>query len=262
VSLDFKVDELKEITYAAVTLKLKKYGKASDDNEVSGIFIGMQPLVPNNTALVSKDEIYIWLRDGKDCHMLSTKYYEVCDIFVGQGESAWKVVGKPSDLDKDSSRLVIIHLAMKSANRVGPNGLIDASTYKELPDHVQKVIGNVGSAFTGPSTVGTSTRHSRSSGTVHNSAACAYGSQGNHTPTTYKKKEVTTSIFKRTTRYSPVEAIGKMWAKILEIQEGTYKAPKLKAFKEKKEEKKASSTIEDSDVFVPGDWYGSGGVGY
>jgi len=234
VSLEFKVDELKEITYAAATLKLKKYGKDGDDNEVSGLFIGMQPLVPNNTAIVSIDEIYIWLRDGEDCHMLSTKHYEIDNIFVGKGGAAWKFSGKLTDLDRDNSRLVIIHRAMKLADRVGPNGLIDASTYKKLPDHVQKVIGNV----EGVGNTETGTDHNRSGGVAHPPTAYGYDDySGVRSTSTYKRKETTTKTFKRTTRYSPGSAIEMMRAKILEIQEGTYKAPKLKAFKEEGEKR-------------------------
>ena len=235
MGLEFKVDELKELTYVAVTLRLKKYGKDCDDNEVSGLFVGMQPLVPNNTALVSRDEMYIWLREEENCHMLSIKHYEVGDIFVGKNESAWKFSGKLTDLDRDSSRLVIIHRAMKLADRVSANGLIDISTYKKLPDHVQKVIGNVG----GISDTTTSDSHNRSGGTAQHSAACGYGEHGvAHNASVYKRKEATTKILKRTTRYSPGNAIERMWAKILEIQEGTYEAPRLKAFKEKEEKKK------------------------
>ena len=96
--------------------------------------------------------------------------------------------------------------------------------------------------------------HNRSGG-AHNQGVCGYGViySGPHY-SSYKKKEISTRVFKRTTRYDPIIAIGQMWSKIIEIQEGTYEAPRFRAFKgeieerkkEEEEKKKKAASAQDS----------------
>jgi len=241
-SLEFNISDLKEINYAVISVKLKSSKVTDDDHELTGLFIGMQPLVPHNTAIVSTDEMYIWMRKGNYCHMLNVKHYEVDKIYMGKDKSAYEFTGKHDDLDKEKSRLIIIHKAMKDAGRIGPNGLIDISTYKDIPANIQADIdkGVDKTKNTSRSAV-TGSHHTKNSGT-HHQAACGYTGHS-----TYKAKETSTRGIKRTTRYSPAEAIANMWNKILEIQAGTYKAPKLRVLKEDKEEAKKKATASESE---------------
>ena len=260
MSLEFTVDELKEIKYAAATVKLKnKADETVDDHKITGLLLGMQPLVPHNTGLTSKDDVYIWLSEGDNCHILLTKYYEIDSIFIGKGPCDFTFTGRPDDVDQENSRLVTIHRAMKLANRVSPNELIDVSTY-EIPSHMKKMLGEDISVGNADSTKSTS-NHNRSGGVSHSYASCGYTSRPNTSYTTspYKKKEVATKLFKRTTRYSANDAIESMWAKITEIREGTYKPPKLKTLKEEEAPKNVANATSNQQSQISDDEYGEYG---
>lgn len=254
MELEFKVDKLKDIRYTAVSARLKKYDKIKDDGEVTGLFLGFQPMVTTNTPLASKEEMYIWLSEGEYCHILSAKHYEVTTLFLGAKESDWQFSGKHSDTDKNEGRLSIIHQSMKAATRVNDNGLINTDTYSGLPDTLKKKIKNKSESDSSSKTTTDTTKTSgyNRSGGAYTSGACGYSS------TTSTKKETSTRLFKRTTRYPVSEAIESMWAKITEIKEGTYTPPKLKAFKEekKKEPDKKESSVSANNSTPEYDYYG------
>ena len=266
---EFTADELKDATYVVVVMKLKAHGQNANDHKVTGLFLGMQPLVGTNTALVSKDEMFIWLQEGEEyVQMCHTKYYEVDYIHIGQKSSVWRFPGCLNDLDAEKSRLAKIHAAMKVNNRIGYNDLIDVSTYKDIPKDLKDDMGEEREKKDTKTTNSgsTTTHHNRSGGSGYQSGVCGYGPTGSNYShvSTYKRKEVSTTVFKRTTRYPVKDAIEAMWAKIQEIRGGTYNPPRLKAFKEEKqeEEKKAiqnstgtesvpSTDVDDDDYGMP-----------
>ena len=254
MSLEFLIDELKTIKYAAVTMKLKQIGqKYQGDSEVTGLLLGMQPLVENDTALSTKEDIYIWLMNGENCHMIHTKYYEVVCIYIGKQKTEYQFPGKDSDLKIEDSRLKAIQHSMKAANRTSTNGLIDITTYEGIPESIKLLIGDKKDV----TKTKVSNQHNRS-GASNYSPASGHNTRNASGYTTYKKKEVSTLVFKRTTKYNVADAIQEMWSKIEEIQAGTYEAPKLRPFKEEKKKEASSNSPTTNEMNDIDDFYGYG----
>ena len=119
-------------------------------------------------------------------------------------------------------RLRVLQEALVKDKRTSPNGLIEVDTYT-LPLSLQKEMSRDEAKFpvVRPG-------HNRSGAANYSAAKSNYP--------TYKKKEPSTSIIKRTTKYPTSTAILKMKAKIKEIRDGKYKSPELPAIPADKDE--------------------------
>jgi hypothetical protein len=220
--LSFTEKELKDIRYVVVTVSLK----SDKENETKGLFLGYRPLTKVHTQLVSNDEEFIWLQRGENVYILNTAHYNVgnIDIQLEDLEATHRTSTQEVGLD----RLRVLQEALVEDKRTSPNGLIEVDTYT-LPLSLQKEMNKDEARFpiVRPD---------------HNRSGAASYSPPRSNYQTYKKKEPSTSVIKRTTKYPTSTAILKMRAKIKEIRDGKYKPPELPAIpadKDKSEKKAA-----------------------
>lgn len=212
--LSFTQEELKDIRYVVVTVS----PKADKEKEIKGLLLGYRPLVKVHTQLVSNDEEFIWLQRGNDVYILNTTHYDVGTIEIQISDLITE--RRPSTQPVQLDRLKMIQEALIADNRTSSNGLIDVSAYK-LPPSLQKEMDKdaekVKITKPGPSRTG-----------AYSPPRTDYS--------TYKKKEPSTSIIKRTTKYPTSSAILKMKAKVKEIRDGKYEPPDLPAIPADKED--------------------------
>lgn len=221
--LSFTEEELKDIRYVVVTVSLK----SDKENETKGLFLGYRPLTKVNTQLVSNDEEFIWLQRGENVYILNTAHYNVgnIDIQLEDLEATHRTGAQEVGLD----RLRVLQEALVKDKRTNPNGLIEVDTYT-LPLSLQKEMNKDEAKFPiiRPG-------HNRSGSANYSTPGSNY--------TTYKKKEPSTSIIKRTTKYPTSAAILKMKAKIKEIRDGKYKPPELPAIPADKAEPEKKAAV-------------------
>ena len=219
--LNFTEEELKDIKYVVVTASLK----VIKESETKGLFLGYMSLVKTHTQLVSKDERFLWIQMGDNVSILNTSHYDVDLIEIQLGNLVTE--RGPGTQEMALSRLESIQEAFARDNRVSISGLIDVDTYK-LPAALQKEMDKSTEKETikkpGPS---------RSGSTNYSGSRTSYP--------TYKKKEPSTTVIKRTTKYPTSAAILRMKAKVKEIKDGKYEPPELLPIPADKEdtEKKA-----------------------
>lgn len=218
----FTHEGLKELKYAVVELSMMKNPNVT----IVGLFLAIRPIVETDTPLVDKSEKFVWLLKDDHVHMLSTKHYKIGSIEIGLGKDAkmHKITAYQQRLSID--RLEAILYTLKHQERVDDNGLIDISTYSDIPGALKKLVGSA-STFTEIarkpviSTVASTT----------SKAATGY------TPVTRAKKVVSTTVIKRTTKYRIYDAIEKMRVKTQDIRDNKYEPPDLPVLEADKEEK-------------------------
>ena len=216
----FTEAELKDIKYVIATMALK----ANPSEKVEGLFIGCQPLVKTHTQLVANDEEFVWLQKGENVYMLNLDHYLIYNTSVKNGNS---VVQYSTTLqDVSTERFKVIQKVMADEKRVLATGLIDVSKY-DLPEHIKKKLD-----------VGEETK------TTSTTAPKAHRAVNYNGGSTYKRKEPSTSVIKRTTKYPTTPAIARMQAKLDEIRGGNYQPPaltKIPADDDKKEDVKKTA---------------------
>lgn len=231
----FKMEDLKDLTYVVVKAALRK----KPESCVVGLLYGYRPLVEVNTQIVSQEEMFLWLVKGDDVHILNKFHYSISYIEVGKANSSSRY---SSVTDEDNyKRIESLVKFMKENGKTEPSGLIDLAKYGTLPKDVEDEVKKPTFLSSQKSTTDTGTSHNRSGGqnydwSGHHTNQYAYG----YTPA---KKEVSTAVIKRTTKYPISTAIDKMREKVALLRQGKYDPPKLKDIPGEKEEsqKKAKS---------------------
>lgn len=244
----FTEDDIKGLEYVLIEVSLKK----DSTNKMRGLFIGIQPMVESHTQLVSKDENFFWLYREDSLYMYNLSHYQVNVIEIGKPNQMSSYTAGGTDQANYIERLRSIQAVHAKLGKVLKSGLIDADEYSP-PEKILKTL----KADTTTDTGGNHTPHDYSpAGNYSGYRGAAYNRPaGNY----YKKKEVTTSLIKRTTRYSVSKAIDKMKAKVEELRKGTYEAPKLKVLEDPKKEGEADKKSVDKDE---DDDYSQYGVGF
>jgi hypothetical protein len=241
----FTEKELKDIKHVIVTVHLK------DDkaNKIKGLFLGYRPLVESNTQLVSNDEYFIWIYKGENVYMLNVDHYDVYTIEIKAGHITTQYSTASQEIG--IGKLKIIYESLIENKRTIATGLIDISTY-DITEKIKKDLGTK-----------TDSTSSKDASLYGNTKSYNNRSKAVNYSTPYKRKEVSTTTMKRSTRYPISTAIEKMKAKIEEIKNDEYKSPVLAvipADKEKSEDaKKSKGVIKDDDLY--GSYYSNYGYG-
>ena len=246
----FTEKELKDIKHVIVTVCLRD-NKA---DKLKGLFLGYRPLVESHTQLVSNDEYFIWLYRGENVYMLNVDHYDVYSIEVKAGHITTQY--STASQEVSIGKLKMIHESFIENKRALATGLIDISTY-DITEKIQKELGK-----------STEKTESKNTSLYGNNKTRNYNNYNNHSSsvnygTSYKRKEVSTTTMKRSTKYPISAAIERMKAKVAEIRSGEYKPPALvpiPADKEKEEDaKKSRGVIKDTDLYE--DYYANCGYG-
>jgi len=236
--LRFIKEDIKGVDYVAIQVALKK----DTDNKTKGLFLGCQPMVKINTQLVSKDEEFIWLFKGENVYMLNVDHYDVEKIEL-QKDNKLSVYTAGNTQEDYVERLKLIQEVLTEEKKVLKSGLIDTDKYtvpKSVLDDIEKVDKKETSVI--KETI------NKSGGTNYNArtGACNYTGY-NSGGYSYKKKEPSTTVFKRTTKYPITSAIDRMKAKVDELRKGEYKPPKLPLIPADKEVVGKGKPTDDDD---------------
>lgn len=241
----FTEKELKDIKHVIVTLCLR------DDkaHKIKGLFLGYKPLVEAHTQLVSNDEYFVWVYRGENVYMLNADHYDVHSIEVKAGNITTQYTTASQDVS--IAKLKKIYESLIENKRTIATGLIDISTY-DITEKIKKELGT-----------NTDNASSKSTSLYGNTKSYNNRSSSVNYGTPYKRKEVSTTTIKRSTKYPISTAIERMKAKVEEIKKGEYKSPALvgiPADKEKSEDaKKSRGVIKDEDLY--GEYYSGYGGG-
>lgn len=210
----FTKEGIKDVRYVVVEAVLKR----DKGNKTEGLFVGYQPMVKAHTQLVANDEQFIWLYKGDNIYMLNAAHYDVRSIELQKGPAIDTYIG--TSQEEYVRRLKLIHEVFAEEKKILASGLIDVDEYI-VP---KKIKDRLGTPESKADATGTLKSNYSPPGYNSRSGACNYSVGSNHQ---YSRKEPSTSVLKRTTKYPITIAIDKMKAKIEEIRKGKYKAPKL-----------------------------------
>lgn len=214
VTEQFTIEIMKDAKYVVVGMEQK----SDKDTKIVGYFLGLRGLVDTNIQIVSKNDTYVWLMKGETVHILNLDQYEIVSIGIRVHGSGTKY--SASDDALSLSRLKIVQEALAVSGMVRPNGLIDVSKFTDIPaDIKQEVEDDVKITYTDTGSKATTTSTHRPPNI--NRKAVGY------TASTYKKKEVSTTTFKRTSKYPITAALDRMYEKIVAMENDTYTPPKL-----------------------------------
>lgn len=256
LDIQYTEEGLKELNYVVVDIKPKE----GHDPNVKGFFLGIKTLTHENDDNKFTKELFIWVYKSKNVSILNLKRYFVSSIEICINNMMRRTQTTHFKKDESSASLAKLHTiqsALINQKRIKTNGLIDVSTYKFLPPYIINTIGEVTKNHISGSNTNITTSEKKTLFT-QNKAHDWY----NQPTTTYKPKEVETSMIKRTTKCSVEEALSTMKAKVEEIKKGTYQSPKLKKIpadckkKDKKEDEKKVDTppaqVQDEDYYLAG----------
>jgi hypothetical protein len=204
-------DKIKDVKYVVVEAALKR----DKGNKVEGLFIGYQPMVKAHAQLVANSEQFIWLYKGDNIYMLNASHYDISSIATQMGAVVSTCV--LTSQKEYIERLKLIHEVFTDDKKILSSGLINADEYT-VPEKVRERLnkGDKKREIVKPPTNYSSPGYNARSG------GCNYSGSSY-----YQKKDPSTSIMKRTTKYPITNAIDKMKAKVEEIRQGKYEAPKL-----------------------------------
>ena len=244
-------DKIKDVKYVVVEAALKR----DKGNKVEGLFIGYQPMVKAHTQLVANTEQFIWLYKGDNIYMLNASHYDISSIMTQMGAVVSTCILTAQE--EYIERLKLIHEVFTDDKKILSSGLINVDEYT-VPEKIRERLnkGDKKREIVKPPPTNYS-----SPGYNARSGGCNYSS-GNY----YQKKDPSTSVIKRTTKYPITSAIDKMRAKVEEIRQGKYEAPKLpsipadeKAPAEKDDDKPDDKSTDANDYYD--DIYGSNMMG-
>lgn len=192
------------------------------------LFVALQPIStdPKNPLAAYEDK-FVWGYAKKALWLFNLSKYSIASISVQiKAEvSARGYIDTPDSQKEAKEVLTILYTKMADAKRLTPMGLIDFRTYT-VPDAWKKEIMDDDEA--------TTKNYNRSGGASlpvaqshngYNPHACGYSP--NTVTTVYKRKEVSTTTFERTSKYDVTEAMKNMEAKLAAVKAGTYEKPKL-----------------------------------
>jgi len=252
--------------------------KTGNDPEIKGLFLGVKSIEQEEKGL--PDELFLWIYNNSTVFILNLKYYTISSVEACIGGPVKKTQTmnfKDSDQCSAVAKLHIIQNALGKQNRARTDGLIEVATYKGLPEYLTKMApkadkaensgnptiaapnGNIRTPYNRNKRIYNpkSKRWENEKGEPYTGYGDAYGD--NYSSGNYHSKEVATSVFKRTSRYSAKDAITSMKAKIEEIRAGKYKPIKLKKIpaddieEEEKGEtskKTANNMTEEEDAYA------------
>lgn len=262
--LDIQYTEtgLKDLNYVIVSGK----PKTGNDPEIKGLLLGVKSIEQEEKEL--SNELFLWIYNNSTVFILNLKYYTISSIEICIGDPVKKtqtINFKDSEHCLAVAKLHIIQNALGKQNRTRTDGLIEVATYKRLPEYLIKMAPKTDKV--GNSDNSTTTAHTGNKRTTYNPTTKRWenekgepytGYSGGYPNSNYHSKEVETSVFRRTSRYSAEEAIIGMKAKMEEIRTGKYKPVKLKKIpaddiKEEKEEsskKIAGNMTDEEDMYA------------
>ena len=238
----FTKEGIKDVKYVVVEAILKR----DKGNKVEGLFIGYQPMVKTHTQLVSNDEQFIWLYKGDNVYMLNASHYDIKSIEMQKFAEVSTYIGT-SQIEY-INRLKLIHETFTEEKKVLASGLIDVDEYV-VPKKVEERLNEGEKKSESFKTPSSSAGYSAPDYNAR-SGACNYSTSSH-----YSRKEPSTSVFKRTTKYPITTAIDKMREKVEEVRKGEYKAPELSLIpadvKEPAEEvdDKTFTAQDDEDIY-------------
>lgn len=235
----FTKADIKDVKYVALEVALKR----DKDNKVKGLFLGCQPMVKTHTQLVANTEEFVWLHKGDNVYMLNVAHYNVEIIEIQRG-NVLSTYTAGNTQKEYIERLKLIQEVFTEDGNVLKDGLIDTDKYT-VPKSVLDDLEKEGKKETNTTK---STTFNRSGGSSYNArtGGCNYSPGYN----TYKKKEPSTSVIKRTTKYPISSAINRMKAKVDELRKGKYEPPKLPTIPADKEPpEKGKAADEDDDMY-------------
>lgn len=236
----FTKDTVRDINYVLIGVELKK----DRTTKIKGIFLGCQPMVKAHTQLVSKDEEFFWLYRNNTIYMLNLAHYAITMMEISSKNLITSFTAKEAVQAEYIERLKRIQKSLAENNKTMENGLIDIDAY-DIPDKIHKELANA------PLVSGVTNSATKSKSTTTTTKT----NDDDGVYNVYKKKEVTTFAFKRTTKYPIKDAIKKMSEKVEEIRKGTYKPPELKSLtaaidvKGKEDEEGDINYYDDFDVY-------------
>jgi len=207
---EFKED-LKDIKYVVVNANMKR----DTTHIIKGLFLGIGPLVENNTVLASASDIYLWLLKGKEIEVLSLEHWDITFIEISSHQRNRSFRGITQHTM--TKRLEEVKEALKSENKLFENGLIDTSKYVDVPEEMKKT----SSYSVGDSSARSSTRTTTT------------------TTTTTTTKKMETTFFARRTKYNITQATAKIHEKMQQLREGTYPLDQVKRLLEELDEGEA-----------------------
>jgi hypothetical protein len=221
--------------------------KEKIDEKIIGLFMGVNPVVRNDTPLASTSELFVFLWRNPVIQILNLDKYNIRSIEIGEGKSEIGAAAQcfmAKDQEACIKKLKDIHAAFRSAGRMFDGDLIDTDKYivpKSITDKIKDnktlipTVSSVSSNNSKTTTPNNTTAHNRSGAGTEwdgsHKSACGY------TGTTYIPKVVTTSWLQRSSKYPIEAAIQRMRTKIEEIKAGTYKSPQLSEIPIDKKEK-------------------------
>lgn len=207
---------------------------------VHGALIGIGKL-SGLTALADVDVDYIWLGSGSRCdqiEILSTEDFTILSINVGIAKQQYND-GVHSISYSANAQLNLAHAkelynhmkSIKDALMDGESDLIDVAKYSGIPNALKESIAKCSDILDGTDSLKASTTSQRPTDTRsvvqgdYHHAACGY--LGRAQSTIYASKKVSTSYFKRTTKYPITAAIEAMRKKVEALEKGVYKPPSI-----------------------------------
>jgi len=249
--LDIQYTEkgLKDLNYVVVSAKVRK----GNDPEIKGLFLGIKPVEQEEAGLPT--DLFLWIYNNNTVFILNLEHYIVSSIETCIHEYAKKsqtISFKDSEQCSAAAKLHIIQNALVEQKRIRSDGLIEVASYKSLPEYLAKMALKPNN-----STQTTPTPPYKHNKRIYNHDTHQWentkkGVTGFRGTSGYyaDRKEVETSLFRRTTRYSAEKAIADMKTKIEEIRSGKHKPTKLKripadSVKEKKKEEKEKEATEN-----------------
>lgn len=253
VIMEYTPEALKDLKYVVLTIKLKD----STNLDTKGYFVGIRSIVDKDFEVAKTEDLYVWVYRKGSVHMFHLGYYFIDELVIGFGDKGLSSSTQGfNDEEKDQKnavdRLRKLALALRENGAGKANGLIDYEKYDDVPKAIKEDV-EVGEVK--------STTNNRSGGVNysggqrsplyggHGAAGYGYGGYTGTTHKSYVRKEVSTFNFKRTTRYNVPEAIEAMNAKVQEIREEIYEAPKLKRIPADSMKAKEAAADDDDDDY-------------
>lgn len=250
LSIQYTKEGLKDLKYVIVKVELKTSESSSSSVETRGLFFGYRTLMSTGfVPPVEADELFLWLYKGRCVYLYNLKYYNIESIEVAiskHGKTTQITSYTGTEQTKAIAKIKLIKMALEKQKRIEESGLVNISTYDSLPalfkdDGEEPAHGTTEK----PSTITSAANRRTPTGNI-GTRTPPYSAPSNYSSyTPSPKKEIETSIIKRTTRYSISEAVTKMKEKIDEIKNNTYSSPKLKRIPADTEKKAADDEKED-----------------
>ncbi len=239
LEIKYTKDGLKDVTYIVIDVQSKTHTNL----ETKGLFIALKPVADRPSVIIGPDDIFIWICADGNVHMFNTEYYNITGITLGFGQKSIKsqqVVYKEGEQREALERIKDIQLAMVELGRVKETGLMDLSSYAELPTIFENLLKEKDD--------GNNKRNQKKADRgIHYPLSQTPGS---YHSSVYKPKVIETAYIKRTTKYSIKNALKAMESRIKDIANDKYNPPKLKKIPaDNIKEEAAKTEVDDDDIY-------------